>query len=123
MIDELTIYDRALSDVEIQNIFLLGSRGKCGEEDNDGDGFPSPEDCNDSDPDINPDATEILCNSIDENCNGLADDDIETERDENGRLTYKGRVIRMYPISRIKQLFTAAALAPQEDDDVAADGN
>lgn len=47
---------------------------------------------------------------------GFADDDVEIERDEKGRLTYKGRVIRMYPISRIKQLFTAAALAPAEED-------
>ena len=47
---------------------------------------------------------------------GFADDDVETERDEKGRLTYKGRVIRMYPISRIKQLFTSAALAPAEED-------
>lgn len=27
------------------------------------------------------------------------------DRDEEGRLTYKGNVIRMYPISRLKQLF------------------
>jgi len=40
-------------------------------------------DCNDQDAFINPDAPEILCNLIDENCNGLSDD-----VDPNNSLVY-----------------------------------
>ena len=49
-IDEVSIYNRALSDTEIQAIFGTGSAGKCKEPDNDGDGVPNDEDdCPNSD--------------------------------------------------------------------------
>ncbi|NOY27098.1 MAG: hypothetical protein GXP62_14615, partial [Oligoflexia bacterium] len=41
--------------------------------DSDGDGFAIPEDCNDNDISINPDAVE-RCDGVDDDCNGMVDD-------------------------------------------------
>ncbi len=50
--------------------------GLCVDEarDEDGDGFSLSVDCDDSDPDVNPDASEI-CNQIDDDCDGATDED------------------------------------------------
>jgi hypothetical protein len=49
-IDEVSLYNRALSDTEIQAIVNTGHAGKCKAPDNDGDGVPNDEDeCPDSD--------------------------------------------------------------------------
>jgi hypothetical protein len=53
-------------------------------DDNDGDGYPADDDCDDSDPDVNPGATEI-CNGIDDNCDAYIDEGCMTYyRDADG---------------------------------------
>lgn len=52
--------------------------------DADGDGFkPSEGDCDDSNPNIHPDAVE-LCNGIDDNCNNKIDEGLSTDEDGDG---------------------------------------
>lgn len=45
--------------------------------DGDGDGYPASEDCDDADPAINPGATEVFYDGVDDNCTSLDDDDAD----------------------------------------------
>jgi hypothetical protein len=55
-----------------------------GDPDQDGDGYPASNDCDDANPNINPGAAEICGNTIDEDCNGVAEDCPEPPVDEDG---------------------------------------
>jgi hypothetical protein len=49
---------------------------------------------------------------------GLAVDEVASElaHDDEGRLTYKGKLVRMYPISRLKRLFAQRSAASGESE-------
>ena len=51
--------------------------------DGDADGFCAPDDCDDSDPAVNPDAEEV-CNGLDDNCNGALSDGELRDNDGDG---------------------------------------
>ena len=66
------------SDKDTSEDLLVGEvidTGEVQEVDADSDGFPASEDCNDSDASINPAAPE-LCDGIDNNCSGEADEGV-----------------------------------------------
>ncbi|MFK7927604.1 MAG: putative metal-binding motif-containing protein, partial [Myxococcota bacterium] len=49
--------------------------------DEDGDSFPASEDCNDNDATINPEATEVAYDGIDQNCDNPAQDLVDVDGD------------------------------------------
>ncbi len=82
--DEVAIYNRALTEAEIQQHYQSGLDGfgydgdgmgdACDDSnDNDNDGYDFDVDCDDTDPNINPAASEV-CNGIDDNCNDNIDE-------------------------------------------------
>ena len=56
--------------------------------DEDGDGYDGAEDCDDTDPDVNPDATEVWYDGVDSDCDGWSDYDADW--DEYDDLAYGG---------------------------------
>jgi hypothetical protein len=70
--------------------------------DADNDGYPTPQDCDDSNPAINPGAIDV-CNSIDDNCNGQVDETCRIYYEDNDRDGYgrADRFIYYYTLPRI----------------------
>jgi hypothetical protein len=62
--------------------------GSVGYADADEDGWAACEDCDDANPAVRPDATEV-CNSIDDDCDGFADDEDPTLDDSTTTLWYE----------------------------------
>lgn len=87
VIDEVRIYDRALTQADIDTLAnsIETCNGvdddgdglvdeTCSSYDNDGDGYSADQgDCDDANADVHPGAAE-LCNGIDDNCNGTIDE-------------------------------------------------
>ena len=65
---------------ERQEVSLLVTGIIGGNPDEDEDGFNASVDCDDTDPAINPDATEV-CDGVDNDCSGTIDDDVDGDGD------------------------------------------
>lgn len=76
-LDEMAIFSRALTEAEIQEMYLNGLNGEgyCNTEvDNDGDGFFPPDDCDDNDNTVFPGAPDV-CDGKDNDCDGSIDEE------------------------------------------------
>jgi hypothetical protein len=91
-VDEVALYDRALTAAEISAIYQAGNFGKCLPEDADGDGFPVLMDCDDSNPTVFPGAPQ-LCDGLNNDCGDPAWPAVqaaEADTDGDGHLLCAG---------------------------------
>ncbi|MEM1323492.1 MAG: proprotein convertase P-domain-containing protein, partial [Bacteroidota bacterium] len=108
--------DMALDQIEFYGAIDFGDGGNVYYADTDGDGYGDPNhsialcfplppagyvdddtDCDDTQAAINPAATEIPCNGIDENCNGDADDTIIPDPEVLDVITCRGATATILP--------------------------
>ncbi len=74
-------YDECIPEAEICDGIDNDCNGEIDEIDGDSDGWGLCQgDCDDSDPDVHPGATEE-CNGVDDNCNGFIDEGFDTDND------------------------------------------
>jgi len=73
----VTVADNSTLSPDTQHIWRMTVNAP----DNDGDGFPSNVDCDDGDPAVNPGATEIYLNGIDDDCNPATPDNPDVDGD------------------------------------------
>lgn len=80
--------------------------GSCTLGDLDKDGFTTEQgDCDDTDSDINPNATEIPCNGIDENCDGIDDTTGCNEEECDVQISVNGNSISATGFGNVRQKF------------------
>ncbi|MFH1088734.1 MAG: LamG-like jellyroll fold domain-containing protein [Patescibacteria group bacterium] len=88
-LSDLRIYNRALNLTEVQELY--GEEISCIDEDEDGysptGGDCGPIDCNDDDQYINPGVSEICYNGVDDNCNGIQNENCGGTYCTHGQVT------------------------------------
>jgi subtilisin-like proprotein convertase family protein len=107
--------DLAIDEIEFYGAILMGSPDQMFFKDADNDGYGDSRfplslcsstaptgyvtnalDCNDKNPNINPGKTEVPCNRIDENCNGMDDDAILPKPLLNSKIICEGQKAVLY---------------------------
>lgn len=85
-LDEVGFWNRALTPEEILQLYDNGNGLSYNQIDSDGDGFFTIKDCDDTNPNINPNTTEV-CNGMDDNCDGYIDEFLLCDEDMSQRIS------------------------------------